>query len=213
MKRPMDLAYEYIKERILKGIFLPSQKLNESDLAEEIGVSRNTIKKALFKLEQDHLIEMEENKGATVKSFTLKEVINYFEIREVLEALIIRSSAEKITDEQIKKLELIVEQMNLYLREGDFEAYSELNKEFHQIIYDASDNKQATEMVNIIKTQLLRYHIRTIFIPGRNENSIVEHQNIFVALKNRDADQAEEAIRTHISNIRKTIEKNSTFLI
>ncbi|XCS10773.1 GntR family transcriptional regulator [Aeribacillus pallidus] len=86
MKRPMDIAYEYIKERIMNGAFLPSQKLNESELSNQIGVSRNTVKKALFKLEQECLVDMEENKGATVKSFTVKEVVNYFEIRELLES-------------------------------------------------------------------------------------------------------------------------------
>ncbi|WP_117017050.1 GntR family transcriptional regulator [Aeribacillus pallidus] len=213
MKRPMDIAYEYIKERIMNGVFLPSQKLNESELSNQIGVSRNTVKKALFKLEQECLVDMEENKGATVKSFTVKEVVNYFEIRELLESLIIRSAVKQITDDRLNELEDILNKMESYLNSGNFEDYSKMNKRFHEIIYEASDNQQAVDMVNMIKVQLLRYHLRTILIPGRKENSLKEHKSIYLALKNRNADEAEKAIRTHISNIRKTIEENFSFLI
>ncbi|PKC51908.1 hypothetical protein RhiirA1_482691, partial [Rhizophagus irregularis] len=77
--------------------------LNEIDLSKEIGVSRNTIKKVLLKLEKEHLVVTEDNKGATVKAYTLEEVINYFEIREVLEALIIDSAIKNITYHDILK--------------------------------------------------------------------------------------------------------------
>ncbi|KLR75424.1 GntR family transcriptional regulator [Geobacillus zalihae] len=212
-KRPMDVAYEYIKERIMNGTFLPSQKLNESELSAQIGVSRNTVKKALFKLEQEHLVDMEENKGATVKSFTVKEVSNYFEIREALEGLIIRSAVERLTEEDLRQMEEICEKMETYLDMGDFEEYSQLNKRFHDTIYRASDNQQAVEMVNLIKGQLLRYHLRTILIPGRKENSAKEHQQIYRALKERNAEEAENAVRRHIANIRKTIEEHFAFLV
>ncbi|MGZ0084739.1 GntR family transcriptional regulator [Caldibacillus thermoamylovorans] len=212
-RRPMDIAYEYIKERIINGTFLPSQKLNESDLSAQIGVSRNTVKKALFKLEQEHLVEMEENKGATVKSFTVKEIVNYFEIREALEGLIIRSAVERLTEEDLRQMGDICDKMETYLNIGDFEEYSQLNKLFHDIIYRASDNQQAVEMVNLIKGQLLRYHLRTILIPGRKENSAKEHRQIYRALKDRNVEEAENAVRLHITNIRKTIEEHFAFLV
>ncbi len=213
MTRPMDIAYNFIKERILNNTFLPSQKLNESDLSKEIGVSRNTVKKALLKLEQEHLVETEENKGATVKAYTLEEVANYFEIREVLEALIIKSAAIQIADEKLLQLEEVFNQMEAYLNEGKYDDYSSLNKEFHNIIYSASANKKAVMMVNMIKSQLQRYHLRTILVPGRNEHSCEEHRAIVTALKNRDSEAAMKAIQTHIANIRKTIEENYSFLM
>lgn len=213
MKRPMDIAYEYIKERIINGTFFPSQKLNESELSAQIGVSRNTVKKALFKLEQEHLVDMEENKGTTVKSFTVKEIANYFEIREVLEGLIIRSAVERLSEEDLKEMGDICEKMESYLDSGHLEEYSQLNKRFHEIIYRASDNQQVVEMVNLIKGQLLRYHLRTILIPGRKESSAKEHEQIYLALKERDVDKAQRAIRLHIANIRQTIEEHFPFLV
>lgn len=213
MKRPMDITYEYIKEKILNGTFLPSQKLNEIDLSKEIGVSRNTIKKVLLKLEKEHLVVTEDNKGATVKAYTLEEVINYFEIREVLEALIIDSAIKNITDHDILKLEEIYNKMESTLNKVKFDEYPTLNKQFHNIIYSLSSNKQAVEMVNMIKSQLQKYHLRTILIPGRNESSCHEHKAILSAIQNRDPSAAKIAVQTHIGNIRKTIESNYNLLM
>lgn len=213
MSRPMEMAYEYIKQRILDGTYHPSQKVTELELAEVVGVSRNTIKKALLKLEQENLVKIEKNKGAYVKSFTLEEVLNYLEIREVLEGLVAKTAAENISDADLEKMKNVLDLMESHLKNERFDEYSNLNKEFHNIIYQASRNVQAVEMINIIKNQLLRYHFRTILVPGRNKSSYKEHQNIFAALKARDPNQVEQVTRLHIANVRKTVEENFAFLI
>ncbi|MFD0677691.1 MULTISPECIES: GntR family transcriptional regulator [unclassified Paenibacillus] len=213
MSNQTEYAYKYIRERILDGTFKPTQKLIESQLSELISVSRNTVKKALLKLEQENLVKIENNKGATIKSFTLEEVKNYLEIREALEGLIARSAAKHITDAEVDALEQLLLRMGDFLKQNQFDEYSKLNKEFHSIIYKASRNIQATEMVNMIKTQLMRFHFRTLLIPGRNESSFNEHQMIFTTLKNHDSEKAEEAIKQHISNVRKTIENNYQYLL
>ncbi|MEB3103839.1 GntR family transcriptional regulator [Ferviditalea candida] len=213
MSRQTELAYHFVKEKILNDTFKPSQKLIESELSELIGVSRNTVKKALLKLEQENLVKIENNKGATIKSYTLDEVMNYLEIQEVLEGLVAKMSAISIRDEELQKLEQILLQMEAALKNNKLDEYSDLNKEFHHIIYSASKNAQAVEMINMIKTQLLRFHFRTILVSGRNEQSMKEHTRIFEALKSRDAHLAEEAVKSHIANVRETVEKNFSYLI
>lgn len=212
MSRPMEMAYRFIKEKILDGTYRPSQKLNESELAQLIGVSRNTVKKSLLKLEREHLVEIVENKGATVKSHTLDEILNYMEIREVLEGLVARRAAAAISDAQLRNLEDIVGQMADCLQNNRLDEYSNLNRRFHQVIYESSDNQQAVEMINIIKTQLLRYHIRTILVPGRDRESLEEHRYILESLQARDAMLAEQQTRWHIANIRNTIQTHYSLL-
>lgn len=209
----MDIAYQYIRKKILDGSFQPSQKLNEIDLSTAIGVSRNTIKKALLKLQQEQLVEIQSNKGANVKSYTLEEVINYLEIREVLEVLVAVNATANITDRQLTRLSEILEEMEEHLKYYRFDEYSRLNKAFHQMIYDACTNKQAVEMINVIKTQLSRYHIKTLLVPGRNKNSYEEHSAILAALQERDEEKVAQAIKTHISNVRTTIQEYSSLLL
>ena len=209
----MEFAYQFIKDKILDGSFRPSQKLNESDLSKLIGVSRNTVKKALLKLERENLVEIEENKGATVKSHTLDEILNYLEIREVLEGLLARRAAASIGDGQLRELQDVYRKMEDHLKNNRLDEYSVLNRTFHQIIYDASENRQAVELVNVIKTQLLRYHLRTVLVPGRNHESLEEHRQILEALLARDPARAEESIRRHVGNIRKTIQTHHQILV
>ncbi len=213
MPGPLDTAYDHIKRRILDGTFRPSQKITENQLSEEIGVSRNTVIKALLKLEQENLVTIEKNKGATVKSFTLREVMNYVEIREALEGLSIRSSVRNISDEAVRRLSGILMEMEECVRSSKLDGYSDLNRAFHEIIYSASDNEQAVEMIKMIKTQLNRFHFKTILVPGRNRESHAEHEQIYQALLHRNEEAAEAAIRKHVSNLRRTIERNYEYLV
>ncbi|MCM3411857.1 GntR family transcriptional regulator [Metabacillus litoralis] len=213
MSRPSEVAYQFIREKIMEGTYKPSQKLIESELAELIGVSRNTIKKALLKLEQENLISLEDNKGATIKSFSLEEIINYLEIREVLEGLIAKSAAANISEAKLLELEETVEKMKSHLELNRFDEYSKCNHQFHSIIYEASTNIQAVDMVRKIKTQLQRLQIKTVLVPGRTLESFNEHQKILHAFKTKDSNWAEEAIRLHVSNVRKTIVDNYSFLV
>lgn len=213
MIRQTDHAYQFLKEKILDGTYKPTQRLTEIELSETIQVSRNTIKKALLMLEQENLVQLEANKGAFIKSFTLEEIVNYLEIREVLEGLVAKTAAINITKSELNKMELTLKTMRDRLQNQRFDEYSSLNKDFHAIIYRSSKNPQAVEIINMIKNQLLRYQFRTVLVPGRAENSYKEHSDIFHAFKSHDSDGAAEAVRFHVSNVRRTIENNFSFLM
>lgn len=213
MANQTEHAYKTIKKRIMEGEYKPSENLVESSLANEIGVSRNTIKKAFLLLASEGLIEIQDNKGARVKSFTLEEVINYLQVREVLEGLVAELTAPVITEEEIEQLGKILSQMEDCIANNDLTQYSAFNLQFHNIIYGACKNKQAVELTTSIKTQLRRYHFRTILIPGRNINSIQEHKNIYNAMKNRNSEEAGKFARLHISKVREVLADNYQFLI
>lgn len=210
---PVDKAYEYIKTRIMDGRFHPSQKLIENDLAQSIGASRNTIKKALLKLEQENLVILEPNKGAKIKAFELQEIKNYLEIREVLEGAILRRTAKTISTSDIKALEDLIEQMKEFAASNNLNGYSQCNQQFHEIIYRASENQEAVALVKQIKTQLQRLQLRTNLVPGRIEQSIREHQQIFAALKANDGSAAQKAVVAHITHLIETIDANYQQLI
>lgn len=208
-----DLAYHYMKDKILNGEFKPAEKLIETHLAELIGVSRNTVKKAFLKLEQENLVVIETNKGASVKSFSLEEIINYMEIQEVLENLIIAPAVTNISKKELQKLKSLIEQMRRFLEQQQFEEYSECNRKFHDVIYGVAQNKQAVEMIKQIKTQLLRYRFRTVLVPGRSEASYQEHVNIYQAFADRDYVSAQKAIQSHIRKVKETIKLHYRYLI
>src|SRR5699024_5248103 len=169
--------------------------------------------KALYKVQEEQLVVIELNKGATVKSYNIDEIVNYFEIREALEVLVIKSVVNLINSDQINELENNLVKMEQCIIDNNFDEYSKTNRTFHELIYSIADNKPAVKMIKIIKNQFLRYHIRTILVPGRTNSSFQEHKNIVEAIKSRDVVKAQNAIQTHINNISKTIKENYKLLL
>ena len=109
------IVYDKIKQKIESGEYSPAQSLPESALAKEYNVSRNTIKKALLMLENDAYVSMDLNKGAKVRSYSKDEVIQFLELREVLEGFIIRKAVPAFTEKNIKLLKTILDKMVKHL--------------------------------------------------------------------------------------------------
>ena len=213
MRNQTAEVYEAIKNKIVSGSLRPSESLTEQELAEHYGVSRSTIKKALLMLCKENLVAVERNKSAKVRDFSPEDVLEYLEVREVLEGLAIKKSIAAITSEQVARLETLYAHMQEHVAKGELFPYSEKNREFHSIIYDACTNKPVVEMIQTIKNQLNKYNTKTILIPERREQSIREHGAILDAVKARDAERAERLIREHIANVRATFRDNFLLLL
>lgn len=208
MARANEVAYTYIRSRILDGTYRPAQRLIEEQLSEEIKVSRNTIKRALLQLEAEQLVTIEKNKGASVKSFTIDEIAEYYEVRRALEVIVVGAAIDRITDDEIDTLKGIYRHMCELRVAKDFDGYSKLNKQFHETIYQASGKRIAVNLIRNIKTQLMRFQFRTMLVPGRSDASAAEHKWLLDAFVARDKQAAIAAIETHVSNVSKAILEN-----
>ena len=205
-------VYGKLKERIEGGLYPPGMNLPEVELASELGVSRNTIKKALLMLEKDALVTIEQNKGAKVRSFSKREVLEYMQLRVVLEGFIVRLAAGRIGPEDLTELEEIFEQMGKARAAGDLLGYSALNQRFHAVIYAVCPNRTATETLVHLKNQMRKYNAKTILVPGRDAASYEEHRQILEALKARDAAEAEARIREHVESVRRIYDEYYSLL-
>ena len=203
-QHPVYYAYNLVKNRIVSGEYQPSQTLVESHLAKEIGVSISNLKNALLLLEHEKLIELEKNRGANVKAYQLDDIINYLEIREALEIVLIRTAIRNATEESFVQLETIVQQMKDAIATNNLQLYSELNIQFHETIYSASTNQEAVEMVKSIKAKLKRYQIRTVILPNRAITSLNEHIDIYKTFALKNEEQAAIAMADHMGNIKQS---------
>lgn len=205
-------VYDALKNKIIKGEYSPSESLPEQELSNQYDVSRNTIKKALLMLEKESLVTIEPNKGAKVRSYSLSEVLEFLELRSMLEGFIIRKAVPVITDDQIRRLGEILQIMKEHHSNHELLHYSQNNLLFHGIIYEACPNRTAVEMTLNLKNQMRKYNTKTILIPGRDNQSFAEHSAIYDAVKNRDPELAEVLMVRHISNVLKTFEQNYSLL-
>lgn len=200
-ENPTTSVYNKIREKILDGGYAPSENLIETELASEYDVSRNTVKKALLMLESDGFITMEANKGAKVRSFSKKELLDFLQLREVLEGFVIRLAVPQLSDEQIRLLEDTIAQMKTLSEENRLLEYSAQNHKLHDFIYDACPNQTAVEVIKKLKRQMSKYNGKSILVPGRKEQSLKEHIDIVDAIKKRDVDLAEKCMNIHMHNV------------
>jgi len=195
-------VYEALKKRIDEGFYSPAENLRESALAEEYGVSRNTIKKALLMLENDAYVSIEQNKGARVRSYSKSEVLEFLELRQALEGFVIRLTAAAITKETLTQLQGKLDKMSERRAAGDLLGYSAINREFHAVIYAACPNRMAVDVLVKLKNQMKKYNSKSILIPGRSDRSFEEHTAILAALRDRDAEKAQALMERHVRNVR-----------
>ncbi|MFA6505835.1 MAG: GntR family transcriptional regulator [Treponemataceae bacterium] len=213
MRNQTNYAYEEIKKRILEGIYHPQESLTEIALSNDLSVSRNTVKKALLKLESENLVIIEESKRARVRSFSIDEMIQYLELRELVEGYVIRRSVLLLADADLAEMRGILAEMHRCLEAHELLEYSKNNWRFHEVIYRVCPNRPAVEMTLEIKNQFKRYNVKTILIKGRDENSYAEHCRILEALERRDVDAAEKLMRQHVANMSEVLRKNSALLL
>jgi DNA-binding GntR family transcriptional regulator len=213
LRNQTNNVYHELRQRILDGFYRPTESLTELSLAEDFGVSRNTIRKALLKLESENLVIIEENKRARVRRFSLEEAIQYLDVRELLEGLVIRQSLPFLGPAELEEMRSALAEMKTCLDAQELLQYSQQNWRFHDVVYRACPNRPAVEMIMTIKNLLKQCNIRTVLVPGRGENSFKEHSNILQALEQGNGEEAEAMMNRHISGLKTVLQKNYGLLL
>ena len=126
---------DIVRERILKGEYQIGEKIKESSIAQELNVSRTPIREAFKMLEEEGLLDYLPNRGCYAKGFTKRDVSDIYTVREALEEIAMTWACERITDEEIDKLEEQCELMDFYTKKRDVQKILTMNSSFHDIIY------------------------------------------------------------------------------
>ncbi len=205
-------VYDDIKSKIERGVLSPAESLREMDLAEQYGVSRNTVKKVLLMLERDKLVTIERNKGAKVRSYSMKEVLDFSSSASMMEGFIARLAAAVIPMPDRPAAEILA-LMKGCKEHNDLVSYSQHNQLFHGVIYDACPNLVTVNLLLSLKAQMKKYNTKTILVPGRSDLSFAEHSAIFEAMLQRNGDLAELLMRKHIDNVRAAFKDNYKLLL
>ncbi|MDX9865900.1 MAG: GntR family transcriptional regulator [Anaerolineaceae bacterium] len=194
------LAYEKIKEAILNFHFLPNQALVESELATQLGISKTPVRDALMRLEKENLVSRIPYKGTYVSDISNQEMVNIFQIRIELEGLAIQLATPNLQEEDFVQMEKLVEAHAAALAKRNIPLVSQINSQFHNTIIQRCSNPMLIDLLLYLDDHLKRYRLLSISQGFRLDKSVPEHSLIINALRNRDAEKAEEAIRTHLAN-------------
>lgn len=190
-----------IREAIVRGEFVPNQRLVEADLSEQFGASRATVRSALAELANEGLVERVQNRGARVRAVSLAEAVEISEVRMVLEGLCAAKAAEHVTREQAKELKALGRKMRAAVSSGDVLGYSQLNQQLHGMVREISGQRTAQDVLERLRAQSVRHQFKLAMHPGRPAVSMPEHLAIIDAICAHDPVAAEEAARAHLRSV------------
>jgi DNA-binding GntR family transcriptional regulator len=201
-----EIIYQEIKEDIINGKFKPNERIVISDVAREFGASDIPVREAMRQLESDGLIQSKPYVGAIVTNFDLADIQKIYQIRTVLEGLATRLAVDRINKNGLKKLETILSKMTKAVDSGNYVLLSNLNREFHHVIYAAAENEYLIKVIFDLWDMSLRARAIFSFMPDRARAAVDEHANIFAALKKNDESVAENLVIAHMNSHLKALQ-------
>lgn len=196
---PSDI-YDKLRVEIRHGILPPGARVTEQELAARFGVSRTPVRDAIVRLEADGLLSNEPRRGLIVTQLSHQQVVELYNMREILEGAAARHAAQAASDMELAALADINQREKDNLLEYDL--LRDLNRNFHALIMLAAHNRyllraaeQLSGTMSVLPSLLEQQE--------RARIAVAEHSAIVEALLNRDRNAAEEAARAHVRSSQK----------
>lgn len=200
-----ERVYNILLEKIIKQKFIPGERLVERDLAEMLGVSKTPVREALGRLEKEGLVYGVPYRGVFVARISPKDVLEIYDLREVIEGLGAWSAAEKINKEHIEQLNSIIQSSGDCVKKNDLECYSSLDLKFHNLLAAISGNERLSQIMQLLRNQTRILMSTSVKLPGRVKVSLDDHKKIVEAVVRQDAKLAEKLAREHVRKTKEAI--------
>ena len=200
-KTRIDQICGLLREKLKNGELSPESRIVEQDLAEEFGVSRTPIREAIRRLASEGFIVSVPNLGTFVKRFSMSEVREMFELREVLEGLAFRSAVERFNEEECKELRQLAETTDMARQAGLWDETFRTDENFHQFIIERCGSetlKKELAKFNF-QTSLIRADLSSVAPRIKRREITVTHSQLAAAVD--DPVKAESLMREHIAGL------------
>ena len=201
-RKVTDWVYEELKSAIVDLRLAPGDPLREATLADQLGVSKTPIREALTRLEQEGLVETTSFKGAVVTGYSRQDLLEIYELRELLENAAARTAAESMADADRDRLDRICRESRKLKKNHDAAGLAALISAFDDVLFEQVRNSRIRALIENLRAHLTRIGHLTAEIPGRIEASVDEHEKIVQAIAARDPELAERQMRGHIRSVR-----------
>jgi DNA-binding GntR family transcriptional regulator len=195
-----DTAYQRLKADIIRGHYQPRQRLVETELATSLGVSRVTVRAVFIRLQQEGFIDLEPNRGASVRSLTLEEAGSMMQVREALLGLAASLAAEKATPADVRELRRLILKME---QSPKLEDYLTCSRRFHERIVELADHRHLSEVLAALSYPLIRLQYSGAVSPAHVRKTLAEARAIVACIEARNSAAAERQMRKHLARVRK----------
>jgi DNA-binding GntR family transcriptional regulator len=209
-QRLVDDAAQTLREAILNGRMPGGARLRQTDLADQLKISRTPIREALVRLKAEGLVELLPGGGVQVKRLDLDEAVELYDLREVLDGLAARLAAQRADAATLSRLEKLLRRQAECVERRSAAQWFPAHVAFHEEIVKAAGNGHLARQSAVVRLSIRHFHPLLLRTEHRLENAYREHRAIYDAIRTHDADGAERLARAHIANAKDIVLKTMT---
>ncbi|WP_380179250.1 GntR family transcriptional regulator [Kalamiella sp. sgz302252] len=193
--------YRFLRQDIVTCAIPPGALLSEKEVSARFSVSRQPVREAFIKLAEAGLVQILPQRGTFVRKISAQRVADGRFIREAVEIAVVRRAAAEAGPQALALLEHNLQLQKMAAQRQDSQAFLLLDDEFHRLIAQSINCELAWETVENIKATMDRVRFLTLSKVSPPESLIHQHEEIFQALRAKDADAAEQALRRHLQEM------------
>jgi len=194
-----------LRDMIFDGHLAPGMFVDEVFLCESLRISRTPLREALKVLAVEGLVRHEPRRGCFINEVTEQDLDEIFPVIALLEGRCAHEAALKASDGDLAALESLHAQLQSHAQAGRIAEYYETNLRIHEAIITLAHNRWLAQTIGDLRKILKLSRLRGLHAPGRLMQSLAEHLSVFAALKSRDGEGAEAAMRTHLTRQREAL--------
>lgn len=193
-------VYDWLRQRVLRGELLPGERLSETEIAGEIGVSRQPVREAFIRLASEGLAEVRPQRGTYIGKISVSSVLSSRMIREAVESDLARMAAAARPPAAISGMEAEITAQERADAEGSVDRFILSDDRFHRLLAVAAGQEMVWDELERMKSQMNRLRHLSMRVFDRAD-TIAQHRDILEAVRRGARDEAEHAIRAHLRQI------------
>ena len=214
-------AYDYIKERLIRGALSAGDRLSPAALAREIGTSHIPVREAISQLCSEGLVVQRPHRGAFVRQPDRREVTDLMDLRKVLECNAAAWAARRITDPELDELAAHVNRMRVLrgqIREAEargqrlpLDRWGPVDVAFHRVLWKAAGNQQVIKVIEDTNIMVRMFGYRTDYpvdwpkMAAFYAGNYKVHRDVYLAVRRRDPKRARRAMAAHMRRTRRNL--------
>jgi len=194
-----EYAYRALKDNIMSLELKPGQNINESEISQQLKISRTPVREILMRLKEEHLIMVKPQIGTYISLIDRQLVDEAFFMRYHLEKEMLRMACKDFPEKSLMELEKnIVTQKRILGKQDKELEFHKLDVEFHGLIFNGLNFPEVWSSIMKISTHYNR--LRLLFeIKFSNKNLIEHHEQFFNAIRDKDAEAVEILLEKHFN--------------
>jgi len=194
-----------IRDGIAAGRLKPGQRLVESEIASQMGISRAPVREALRQLEFEGLVEGRVRRGYAVRELSTDTLLEVYNLRALLEPVLARSASSRIGPDELALFQTLIDRMRESVRGDDWNEVVNVDREFHALIGRLSGLPLTAQIFDHLNEQVRRFTALMMSSYQEREQIVDEHNALLTALVSGEPERAAHEMRLHLDDARQRL--------